>query len=41
MNEPARSALLPREEQIEKAVGRKQMSIGLPVMFMMMKNEYH
>jgi len=30
MNEPARSALLPREEQIEKAVGRKQMSIGLP-----------
>ena len=30
MNEPARSAFLPREEQIEKAVGRKQMSIGLP-----------
>ena len=30
MNEPARSALLPREEQIEKAVGKKQMSIGLP-----------
>lgn len=30
MNEPARSAFLPREEQIEKAVGRKQMSIGIP-----------
>lgn len=30
MNEPSRSVLLPREELIEKAVGRKQMSIGLP-----------
>jgi alanine dehydrogenase len=30
MNEPARSAFMPREEQIERAVGRKQMSIGMP-----------
>ncbi|MHC1731207.1 MAG: alanine dehydrogenase [Bacteroidales bacterium] len=30
MNEQARSAFMPREEQIERAVGRKQMSIGMP-----------
>ena len=30
MNEPARSAFMPREELIEKAVGRRQMSIGMP-----------
>jgi alanine dehydrogenase len=30
MNEPSRSAFLPREEMVEKAVGRKQMSIGIP-----------
>jgi alanine dehydrogenase len=30
MNQPARSAFMPREEQIERAVGRKQMSIGMP-----------
>jgi alanine dehydrogenase len=30
MNEPARSAFLPREEMVEKAVGRRQMSIGMP-----------
>ncbi len=30
MNEPARSAFLPREEMVEKTVGRKQMSIGIP-----------
>lgn len=30
MNEPSRSAFMPREELIEKTVSRKQMSIGLP-----------
>jgi alanine dehydrogenase len=30
MNEQARSAFMPREEQIERTVGRKQMSIGMP-----------
>ncbi|MEZ4996610.1 MAG: alanine dehydrogenase [Bacteroidales bacterium] len=30
MNETARSAFLPREEMVEKAVGRRQMSIGMP-----------
>ena len=30
MNQPAGSAFMPREEQIERAVGRKQMSIGMP-----------
>lgn len=30
MNEPSKSAFMPREELIEKAVGRRQISIGLP-----------
>jgi alanine dehydrogenase len=30
MSEPARNAFMPREELIEKAVGRKQMSVGIP-----------
>jgi len=30
MGEPAKSAFLPREEQLEKAVNRRQMSIGMP-----------
>ncbi len=30
MNEPVRSVYMPREELIEKAVGRKHMSIGIP-----------
>jgi len=30
MNEPSRSAFMPHEELIEKAVGRKQISIGIP-----------
>ncbi len=30
MSEPSRSAFMPREELIEKAVGRRQMSVGLP-----------
>jgi alanine dehydrogenase len=30
MNQPARSAFMPREELIEKAVSRRQISIGIP-----------
>lgn len=30
MNQPARSAFMPREELIEKAVSRRQVSIGIP-----------
>jgi alanine dehydrogenase len=30
MSEPSRSAYLPREELIEKAVSRRQMSVGMP-----------
>ena len=30
MNEPSRSAFMPREELIEKAVGRRQISVGMP-----------
>jgi alanine dehydrogenase len=30
MNEPARSAFMPREELIDKTVGRRHMSIGIP-----------
>ncbi|MRR19600.1 alanine dehydrogenase [bacterium] len=30
MSEPSRSAFMPREELIEKAVGRRQMSVGMP-----------
>jgi len=30
MTEPARSAFMPREELLEKTVGRRQMSIGMP-----------
>jgi len=30
MNEQARSAFMPREELIDKTVGRRQMSIGIP-----------
>ncbi len=30
MNNSGRSAFLPREELIEKAVGRRQMSVGMP-----------
>ena len=30
MNQPARNAFMPREELIEKAVSRRQISIGIP-----------
>ena len=30
MGEPSKSAYMPREEQLEKAVNRRQMSIGMP-----------
>ncbi len=30
MSEPSRSAYMPREELIEKAVNRRQMSVGMP-----------
>ncbi len=30
MGEPVKSAFMPREEQLEKAVNRRQMSIGMP-----------
>lgn len=30
MSEPAKSAFLPREEQLEKAAGKRQISIGMP-----------
>lgn len=30
MGEPAKSAFMPREEQLEKAVNKRQMSIGMP-----------
>jgi alanine dehydrogenase len=30
MNEPSRSAFMPREELIEKAVSRRRMSVGMP-----------